>query len=155
MGSAVIGVLFLIWADAIARSLGLPGFADRRWQTLSGGEKQRPQLARAFAQEAPVMLLDEPTNQLYIRSQLQLMRLIGENPEKTTAVVLHDRQLAATNCTRLAVDVLTADLLTDVFGITADVVNDGSGSPMLGYRGVVQQHRVLSGRIPPARHFSW
>ncbi|MEH6820120.1 MAG: ABC transporter ATP-binding protein [Dietzia psychralcaliphila] len=132
--------------------VGLPGFADRRWQTLSGGERQRTQLARAFAQEAPVMLLDEPTNHLDIRSQLQLMRLIGESQEKTTAVVLHDLQLAATFCTRLAVvdggriaadgppeAVLTAELLTDVFGITADVVHDGSGLLMLRYRGVVEQ----------------
>lgn len=131
--------------------VGLPGFADRRWQTLSGGERQRTQLARAFAQETPVMLLDEPTNHLDIRSQLQLMRLIRENPEKTTVVVLHDLQLAATFCTRLVVvdrgriaadgspdQVLTCELLTEVFGIDADVVNDGVGSLMLRYRGVVE-----------------
>ncbi|NLE82256.1 MAG: ABC transporter ATP-binding protein [Rhodococcus sp.] len=128
----------------------LANFADRRWRTLSGGEKQRTQLARAFAQEAPVMLLDEPTNHLDIRSQLQLMRLIRESPEKATAVVLHDIQLAATICTRIAVidrgrvvadgapeAVLTTGLLADVFGISADVVSGGPDSMMLRYVGVV------------------
>ncbi|HAP77613.1 MAG TPA: ABC transporter, partial [Acidimicrobiaceae bacterium] len=48
-------------ADVLAR-LDLQEFADRRLGTLSGGEQQRLVIARAVAQEAPILLLDEPTS---------------------------------------------------------------------------------------------
>jgi iron complex transport system ATP-binding protein len=122
---------------AALERVGLTAFAGRRWQTLSGGEKQRVQLARAYAQEPQILLLDEPTNHLDIRSQLQLMSLISHDTDRTTIAVLHDLQLAATYCSRIVViahgrivvdDIpaaaLTPDLLASVFGIDARVTQD-------------------------------
>ncbi|EDY50593.1 iron ABC transporter ATP-binding protein [Streptomyces clavuligerus] len=95
---------------------------------LSGGERQRVLIARALAQEPRVLVLDEPTNHLDIRHQIRLLRLLREQSFLTVLVVLHDLNLAAAVCDRLAVlsegrlvaqgtpsDVLTPGLLWDVF----------------------------------------
>jgi iron complex transport system ATP-binding protein len=125
------------WESLALERVGLTAFAGRRWQTLSGGEKQRVQLARSYAQEPHILLLDEPTNHLDIRSQLQLMRLVTNDNDRTTIAVLHDLQLAATYCSRIVViahgrmvvdDIpaaaLTPYLLASVFGIDAHVTQD-------------------------------
>lgn len=82
--------------------LGIDHLAKRNYQTLSGGEKQRVQIARAFAQLADAssptfMLLDEPLNNLDIKYQHQcLSRTIAYTNEGNTALmVIHDINLAA------------------------------------------------------------
>jgi iron complex transport system ATP-binding protein len=117
---------------ALAR-VDLVGFAERRWHTLSGGEQQRVQLARANAQEPELLLLDEPTNHLDVGHQLQLLHYV-HRPRITTVAALHDLNLAAMFCDSLVVlwaglvaaagpaaDVLTPALLRDVFNVDADV----------------------------------
>lgn len=102
---------------------------------LSGGERRRALLARGLAQEAPVLLLDEPTNHLDIAHQLALMRLtrrLCADLDRTVVVALHDLDLAATFCDRIAVlhdgglfalgtpdEVLTPAVLHDAFGVLA------------------------------------
>ncbi|WP_116951890.1 ABC transporter ATP-binding protein [Jiangella endophytica] len=107
--------------------------AGRRWQTLSGGERQRAQLARALAQEPATLILDEPTNHLDLGHQLDFMRTV-RGLGLTTIAALHDLDLAAAFCDRLVVlnagrvvaqgpaaDVLTSQLVADVYGVTAHV----------------------------------
>ena len=59
--------------DSVLGRLDLLTFADRKLGTLSGGERQRLVIARALAQEAPVLLLDEPTSSLDIGHQQQAL----------------------------------------------------------------------------------
>lgn len=78
--------------------LGLSAFADRRLGTLSGGERRRVVLARALAQQAPVLLLDEPTTALDLGHQQQLMETVSRlrtERHLTVITTLHDLSLAA------------------------------------------------------------
>ncbi|MGO2052126.1 ABC transporter ATP-binding protein [Glutamicibacter sp. 287] len=115
-------------AAALSR-VGARDLADRRYATLSGGEKQRVLVARTLAQQADHLLLDEPTNHLDIRYQHELLRMVGQLGV-TTVVVLHDLNLAARYCTKLVMlengqavasgtpeEVLTPELLLRVYGI--------------------------------------
>ena len=83
-------------ARAINR-LGLAPFAERPLGSLSGGERQRAVLARALAQEAPVLLLDEPTTALDLGHQQRVLELIdalrGER-QLTVISAMHDLTLA-------------------------------------------------------------
>ena len=64
---------------------------------MSGGELQRVMIARALAQETPVLLMDEPVSNLDIAHQLDVMRLL-RTAGKTTVIVLHDLNLALRFC---------------------------------------------------------
>ena len=77
--------------------------ADRQLRTLSSGEQQRVRIARAVAQQSPVILLDEPTSALDVGHQEMIMKLLREMAESGVAVVtvLHDLNLAAVYADRL------------------------------------------------------
>jgi manganese/iron transport system ATP-binding protein len=80
--------------------VGLTGRAGDRFGTLSGGQQQRVLLARAIAQEAKLLLLDEPFNGVDTVSRDLLLRAIGQLREQGTAVVMstHDLALAHIAC---------------------------------------------------------
>jgi iron complex transport system ATP-binding protein len=135
---------------AALRRLELTEFADRLIETLSGGERQRVLLARALAQEAPVLLLDEPTTALDLGHQQQVLELVDELRRERQLVVitsLHDLSLAAQFAHRVAVldrgsvvaegapfDVLTAELLSEVFGANVRVIRDEHGFTIAAIR---------------------
>jgi iron complex transport system ATP-binding protein len=117
--------------DALART-EMSAFAERAFPTLSGGEQSRASLARVLAQQAPLLLLDEPTAALDVRHQhgaLQLARAVAASGGATLAV-LHDLNLAALYADRIGVmhqgrlvalgppaAVLRAELLREVYGL--------------------------------------
>ncbi len=132
--------------EAAIDRVGVGGFADRPFATLSGGERQRVLVARALAQDTPLLVLDEPTNHLDIRHQLELLDLLREL-RLTTVIAIHDLNLAAAYCDTVHVldggrlvasgptaDVLTPDLISNVFGVDCDANCDGDGVLRLAFR---------------------
>jgi iron complex transport system ATP-binding protein len=104
-------------AWAIER-VGLTALRQRTIPTLSGGERQRVFIARALAQEAPILLLDEPISALDIGRQIELMGLLRElNAEgRTVLAALHDL--------RPALDFFPKALLLDAGRLTAEGATD-------------------------------
>ncbi len=84
------------------RPTGLSDLADRLVTQLSGGERQRALIAQTLAQETPILLLDEPLNNLDLNHQLEIMQLLGRlhAAGRTIVVVLHDLNMAAQYCER-------------------------------------------------------
>ncbi len=134
--------------NAALGEVDLAAEAARGVLELSGGERQRARLARALAQETPVLLLDEPTAHLDIGHQLDVLeriRRFAHGASRAVVVALHDLNLAARFADRIVVlshgrlvadgapaDVLSAELLERVWGIVAEVRRDGAtGLPYL------------------------
>lgn len=82
------------------KEVGLEGYENRHFLSLSGGEKQRTLLARALSQKTPLILLDEPTNHLDIGYQYQIMNIL-KRQNLTLLCCVHDLNIAATYCDRL------------------------------------------------------
>jgi cobalamin transport system ATP-binding protein len=113
--------------DAAARTLArldLLEYHDRPLGTLSGGERQRVVVARALAQEASIVLLDEPTAALDIGHQQQALELLDAlraESELTLVAAMHDLTLAAQYADRMvlldeghvAADGSPAEVLTE------------------------------------------
>jgi cobalamin transport system ATP-binding protein len=114
--------------DATYRALErleLMPYADRLLGTLSGGEKQRVVVARALAQEATVVLLDEPTAALDIGHQQQTFELLDELRQEgglTLVAAMHDLTLAAQYADRV---LLLDDGRVVADGAPAEVLTTG------------------------------
>lgn len=131
-------------ADAMRRT-GVTDLADRMVATLSGGQRQRVLLARALAQQAPVLVLDEPSNHLDISHQHDLMTTV-RSLGRTVIAALHDLNLATQYCDRVVVldsgrviaagppaEVLTPELIRTTFGVDVRVYGDAD-QPVLAFR---------------------
>lgn len=133
-------------ADA-ARRTDVAGYLDRRTDELSGGEWQRVRVARALAQQAPTLVLDEPNSFLDIAHEMSLFELIDSVARAGTAVLLisHQLNLVARFASRLVLlhegrvaadgppgDVMRGDLLEHVYGWPVLVSRDPAvGAPVL------------------------
>lgn len=82
--------------DEALRRADLTHLKERDLQTLSGGERQRAHLARAIAQDTPLLLLDEPTSHLDVRHQLETLSILDALAEdgRGIAFAVHDLSLA-------------------------------------------------------------
>ena len=140
--------------EAAARSLArldLDELAERTLGTLSGGERQRVVVARALAQEASIVLLDEPTASLDIGHQqqaLDLLDVLRDTEGLTLVAAMHDLTLAAQYADRVLLldagrlvadgapaDVLTEEALARHYGARVRVVALDDGFAVLPARG--------------------
>ena len=128
--------------DVLTR-LDLADFTMREVGSLSGGERQRVVLARALAQQADIVLLDEPTTALDLGHQqdvLDLVESLRRDRGLTVVATLHDLTLAARYGDRIAVlsggrivetgppsAVLTAATIAEHFGATVRIIDDPDG----------------------------
>lgn len=125
------------------RAVHMETFADRRFDTLSSGERQRIWIALALAQEAPLLLLDEPTSHLDVRVSRDILQLLRAQVQagKTVICALHDLNEAAEYADRIlllgcaellafapAREALTPELLERAYGIRMEVMPSPSGT---------------------------
>ncbi len=123
--------------EIIARALDMTEtsrFASRPIRQLSGGERQRVFIARALAQQSPVLLLDEPTSFLDFKHQVGIYDLLKDTQRqtgKTIIAVTHDINLAIQYCDRALLisdknyhlgdinEVFVRERIEEVFGVIA------------------------------------
>lgn len=139
-------------AEEAMETTDTASLAHRLYPTLSGGEQTRVSMARVFAQETPLVLLDEPTASLDLRHQHLVMAALRGLVDAGASVVavLHDINLAARFADRaLILDrgsvravgtpeaVFRSDILGSVYGMAVDVVpHPGADYPLILPRGV-------------------
>jgi len=120
-------------------AMRLEAVADRPLSRVSGGERQRALIASALAQEAPVMLLDEPTTALDLRGRVEAVALLDRlrrEEGRTVVLVTHDIDLAQRSCGRVLLlgaaggpiegprdEVLRSERLEAAYGIAVQVVD--------------------------------
>jgi iron complex transport system ATP-binding protein len=137
--------------SAILERLSLGELAGRTIEQLSGGERQRAAIGRALAQEAPVLLVDEPTTSLDVARQQEVMELIDEIRAArglTVIGAMHDLTLAGQYADRLALivrgeivlvgrphEVLTESTISSHYGASVRVIeHDGTGRAVVPVR---------------------
>jgi len=129
--------------EDVLRMLELEDLAMRQFNELSGGQQQQALIARAIVQEAAVFLFDEPTSDLDIKHQLEVMETVRRIVrEKNVAVVMtiHDLNLASRYADRVvmlkdgvifaagdASSVLTGENIAQVYGVQV-LINEINGS---------------------------
>lgn len=133
--------------DSALESTGIGHLANREVDTLSGGEWQRALIARAVAQDTPILLLDEPVASLDLRYQDEVYLLLRRlaSAGRLILVADHHLEVAASYADRTLLleagkivadgppgDVLTSEKIASVFGVELDVFPDPvTGSPRL------------------------
>jgi lipoprotein-releasing system ATP-binding protein len=102
------------YAGELLALLGLGEHVDKRPDQLSGGQRQRVAVARALANEPPVILADEPTGSLDSKASEQVFELLQrlvESQGKTVVAVTHDLGLASRMHRRI--ELMDGSILSD------------------------------------------
>ncbi len=127
------------------RQVEIEGLRRRTATKLSGGEQARVLLARVLAQQAKIVLADEPTGALDLAHQISVMDTLSSLTKRGSIVIaaIHDLNLAGRWCDRLLVlrkgkvvsdgppdDVLSRDLMRRVYGVEGKISRNG-GRPVV------------------------
>ena len=133
------------------RMLSLEDFAFRRFDRLSGGEKQRVIIAKAIAQDPNLFLFDEPTSDLDLKNQIEVMeeikKLISDKDSNKSAIIaIHDINMAIRYADKVILlhkgdielfgkpeEVITNENIERVFGVSCEIYPSTDKSPMRIY----------------------
>jgi len=122
-------------------------FANRSFNEISGGEKQRVMIASAISQKPEIMLLDEPTSALDIKYQIEVLNILkrlNEDENKSLILAMHDLHLASKFCKRLVLlkagqvfcegtpaEVLKKEILEEVYEVRVKIFTDDEDGSLL------------------------
>lgn len=136
----------MIVSETLA-SLEIAELALRYLNELSGGQRQMVSIAQALVRDPSILLMDEPTNNLDLQRQLEVLELIRAITLErgiTTLIALHDLNMAARYADYIIVvndgrvyasgtanSILTPEMLRDIYGIHASVSLDSDGYPVV------------------------
>lgn len=133
--------------EAVGRAMEMAGVTDmaaRRVTSLSDGERQRVMIAKALAQETPVILLDEPTAFLDYPAKVEIMlllRTLASDGGRTVMLSTHDVELAMQTCEHVWLLDRSRGLTE---GAPADIdLGDAFGSAHLGYDRATRTFKVI------------
>ncbi len=146
-------------AEAILEQLGLGGLGNRHIRALSGGQQQRVFIARALMRKPQLLLLDEPTSGVDVRTRHDVLHLLHELHHAGLAILLttHDLNGIASHLPQLVcihhrviatgtpAEVITPRVLEAAYGAEMDVLTHG-GMPV-----VVERYEQQAGTVTPLR----
>jgi len=134
-------------AEDAMRQTQVLEFAHRRFNEISGGEKQRVMIASAISQKPDLMLLDEPTSALDIKYQIEVLNILkrlNEDENKSLILAMHDLHLASKFCKRLVLlqkgqvfcegtpaEVLKKEILEEVYEVKVKIFKDDEDGSLL------------------------
>lgn len=145
--------------DALLARLGLDRLAGRAIGDLSGGELQRTFLARALVRRPQLLLLDEPTSGVDLRTRHDVLHLLGDlNAEGTTILLTtHDLNFVAAHLPRVIClagrvvadgtpeQVLRQDVLQETYGAEVRVIREGGMVFVVDPTHLLSDHRARAG----------
>ncbi len=145
----------ILIATKALNAMEIGDLAQRNFNELSAGQRQKVSISRGLVQEPKILMLDEPTANLDIRHQLYVsafLRKLSDATGMTCFTVSHDLNLAAKYATKVIVlerpgkiyaigdpkEVITKQMISDVYDVECEVIDD-HGTPHVILQGVMEE----------------